>query len=454
MVNGRFAGFADVLRGWHSPQSRAGPPPPPSGPDRRGRPAAGTRSDPARLRRQVPGGGQAQRRRRHQQGHQGYSGGGFVDRYGAPGATTAFRVDVAKKGTYDVGLRYANGPHPFHGDKKISLYVNGDKVRQTVLPPTADWDTWATRSERLTLRKGVNTIAYRYDDGDDGHVNLDMIHLNRPGERIDLFDGGSLSQWQHTDGRAVEWPRTEGGSVEVCCGDIRTKRNFGDHRLHVEFRVPALPDDVTGQDRGNSGVYLQNRYEVLSVTGLFAVGHQAAGFEVLAVSYLVAVYGAVRAGHRAVALAASLGLLAVLHLTALVSRDGAVREVVAQARNTLELAWLIAAFAAGEAVRQAERRADEAERTREETARRRADEERLRIARGCTTRSPTRSRSSRCSPRSPSTWPGGGASRCRRPCWRSRRPAGRRAGSCARPSRLCATTTPPRRTDSTTSRTW
>ncbi|GGR21060.1 sensor histidine kinase [Streptomyces griseomycini] len=120
---------------------------------------------------------------------------------------------------------------------------------------------------------------------------------------------------------------------------------------------------------------------VLSVTGLFAVGHQAAGFEVLAVSYLVAVYGAVRAGHRAVALAASLGLLAVLHLTALVSRDGAVREVVAQARNTLELAWLIAAFAAGEAVRQAERRADEAERTREETARRRADEERLRIAR-------------------------------------------------------------------------
>ncbi|CAL9639747.1 sensor histidine kinase [Streptomyces sp. Tu 3180] len=120
---------------------------------------------------------------------------------------------------------------------------------------------------------------------------------------------------------------------------------------------------------------------VLAVTGLCAVGHQAAGFDVLAVSYLVAVYGAVRAGHRTVALAASSGLLAVLHLTALVFQDGSAREVVAQARSTLELAWLIAAFAAGEAVRQAERRADEAERTREETARRRADEERLRIAR-------------------------------------------------------------------------
>ncbi|WP_411074991.1 sensor histidine kinase [Streptomyces sp. cmx-4-7] len=120
---------------------------------------------------------------------------------------------------------------------------------------------------------------------------------------------------------------------------------------------------------------------VLAVTGLCAAGGLAAGFEVLAVSYLVAVHGAVRAGHRAVALAASAGLLAVLHLTALVLHDGSAREVVAQARSTLEIAWLIAAFATGEAVRQAERRADEAERTREETARHRADEERLRIAR-------------------------------------------------------------------------
>ncbi|EFL39890.1 two-component system sensor kinase [Streptomyces griseoflavus Tu4000] len=120
---------------------------------------------------------------------------------------------------------------------------------------------------------------------------------------------------------------------------------------------------------------------VLAVTGLCAAGHQAAGFELVAVSYLVAVYGAVRVGHRTVALAASAVLLAVLHLVALVTREGLAREVVTQARSTLEIAWLIAAFAAGEAVRQAERRAEEAERTREETARRRADEERLRIAR-------------------------------------------------------------------------
>ncbi|MER5382497.1 sensor histidine kinase [Streptomyces sp. NPDC002688] len=120
---------------------------------------------------------------------------------------------------------------------------------------------------------------------------------------------------------------------------------------------------------------------VLAVTGLCAVGYEAAGFDVLAVSYLVAVYGAVRAGHRALTVAASVSLLAVLPLTALVFRDGPAREAFAQARNVLEIAWLIAAFAAGEALRQAERRADEAERTREDAARHRADEERLHIAR-------------------------------------------------------------------------
>ncbi|MFD5326566.1 sensor histidine kinase [Streptomyces sp. NPDC127092] len=120
---------------------------------------------------------------------------------------------------------------------------------------------------------------------------------------------------------------------------------------------------------------------VLAVTGLCAVGYQAAGFDVLAVAYLVAVYGAVRAGFRAVAVTASLTMLAALQLTALALRDGPVGEVSVQARGTLEIAWLVAAFAAGEALRQAEQRAEEAERTREETARRRADEERLHIAR-------------------------------------------------------------------------
>ncbi|MFF8670004.1 sensor histidine kinase [Streptomyces sp. NPDC015242] len=120
---------------------------------------------------------------------------------------------------------------------------------------------------------------------------------------------------------------------------------------------------------------------VLAVTGLCAVGYQAAGFDVPAVAFLFAVYAAVRAGHRAVTVTASVAVLALLPVAALASGLHDTGEAFARARGALEIAWLVAAGAAGEALRQAERRADEAERTREETARRRADEERLRIAR-------------------------------------------------------------------------
>ncbi|TGB14698.1 histidine kinase [Streptomyces sp. MZ04] len=119
---------------------------------------------------------------------------------------------------------------------------------------------------------------------------------------------------------------------------------------------------------------------VLAATGLCAMGYQAAGFDVPVVAFLFAVYAAMRAGHRVVTVVASVLMLAALPLAALVSLHDT-GEAYARARGALEIAWLIAAGAAGEALRQAERRADEAERTREETARRRADEERLHIAR-------------------------------------------------------------------------
>jgi signal transduction histidine kinase len=121
---------------------------------------------------------------------------------------------------------------------------------------------------------------------------------------------------------------------------------------------------------------------VLAVTGLCAVGYQAAGFDVPAIAFLFAVYAAVRAGHRRLSVVAAVMVLAALPVAALtLPQDMTVGEALAHTRGVLELAWLVAAGAAGEALRQAERRADEAERTREETARRRANEERLHIAR-------------------------------------------------------------------------
>jgi signal transduction histidine kinase len=125
-----------------------------------------------------------------------------------------------------------------------------------------------------------------------------------------------------------------------------------------------------------------NSVTVLAVTGLCALGYQAVGFDVPAVAFLFAVYSTVRAGHHVVTVVGSVLMLVAVPFALLASpHDWAVGDAVRHTRDVLQLAWLVAAGAAGEALRQAERRADEAERTREETARRRADEERLHIAR-------------------------------------------------------------------------
>ncbi|MEV4351326.1 family 16 glycoside hydrolase [Actinoplanes sp. NPDC049596] len=194
--------------------------------------------------------------------HRGYSGIGFVAGFGSLNAATTTHVTVDKAGEYAVGLRYSNGPNPFSGPKTISVHVNDRKVKQISLPSTVTWDEWATATETLRLNKGVNKIQYRVDALDTGHVNLDLISIREPGKRIVLYDGHGLDNWQHTDGRRPEWPIIDRTATEVCCGDLRTKEAFGDYKLHVEFKVPLLPPDVTGQNRGNSGVYQQERYEI------------------------------------------------------------------------------------------------------------------------------------------------------------------------------------------------
>ncbi|MEV6966599.1 sensor histidine kinase [Hamadaea sp. NPDC051192] len=126
----------------------------------------------------------------------------------------------------------------------------------------------------------------------------------------------------------------------------------------------------------------RNPIAVLVLTGLCALGYQALQVDVAAVAFLFAVYAAVRAGHRLVTVVAAVLMLITLPIAVLLtSPEMPVRAALAHSRGALEIAWIVAAFAAGEALRQAEARADEAERTREEAALRRANQERLHIAR-------------------------------------------------------------------------
>jgi 3-keto-disaccharide hydrolase len=79
-----------------------------------------------------------------------------------------------------------------------------------------------------------------------------------------LFDGKSLEMWSKQDGKTeAHWKLVDGGAMQVeKGGNIFTKEKFGGaFKLHVEFRVPYEPNNK-GQGRGNSGVYVQGRYEV------------------------------------------------------------------------------------------------------------------------------------------------------------------------------------------------
>lgn len=95
---------------------------------------------------------------------------------------------------------------------------------------------------------------------------------------------GSGVRWTWIDahdpnGDKVKWPIVDGAmEVKAGAGNIVTKDKFKDFKLHIEFRSPFMPE-ARGQGRGNSGVYLQGRYEiqVLDSYGLQGLDNECGG---------------------------------------------------------------------------------------------------------------------------------------------------------------------------------
>lgn len=91
----------------------------------------------------------------------------------------------------------------------------------------------------------------------------DDIFIDPPADAIILFDGSNMDQWQSVGGGEAEWEIEEDGAVTVVpgTGNIETKESFGDVQLYIEWRSP-MNMEHKGQDRGNSGIFLQGRYEL------------------------------------------------------------------------------------------------------------------------------------------------------------------------------------------------
>jgi hypothetical protein len=90
-----------------------------------------------------------------------------------------------------------------------------------------------------------------------------------PSDAVVLFDGKSLDAWQAPatpwivkDGAVTAAPRAEGSPENA----LVSKASFGDVQLHLEFRSPN-PPTKTSQDRGNSGIWFMQRYEIQILDG-------------------------------------------------------------------------------------------------------------------------------------------------------------------------------------------
>ena len=84
-----------------------------------------------------------------------------------------------------------------------------------------------------------------------------------PSDAVVLFNGSSLDKWTSGNGTPAKW-KVVGGAFEVVpgSGQLSTRDAFGDAQLHIEWTSPK-PAKGTGQDRGNSGVFMADgRYEV------------------------------------------------------------------------------------------------------------------------------------------------------------------------------------------------
>lgn len=138
--------------------------------------------------------------------------------------------------------------------------------------PGAGWDQEHKTSAETKLAEDSKTLAFKLPQGElfvsDGAAKIaqgDKLagKLNKvertspslgakpPEAAVVLFDGSSAEKFK-------------GGRISddgLLMQGVTSHDKFGDFFLHMEFRTPFMPQ-ASGQGRGNSGCYLQGRYEV------------------------------------------------------------------------------------------------------------------------------------------------------------------------------------------------
>jgi hypothetical protein len=110
---------------------------------------------------------------------------------------------------------------------------------------------------------GVASAAQQKDEGPQPRV-VDPGSTNKaPSDAVVLFDGSDVSHFvRDKDGAPCRCTIENGAMACVTgVGDIVSTEKFRDAQIHLEFMPPYMPEQHS-QLRGNSGVYLQGKYEI------------------------------------------------------------------------------------------------------------------------------------------------------------------------------------------------
>lgn len=168
----------------------------------------------------------------------------------ANGAATPIALQVVAVGGDRVQLVLHRGGLPGAGS---------DGRNPTVLAARVDADV-------LQVASGPVDRVVRAGDALTGHHGAAVVWTLRRTERTSRTMGarppaGAVVLFDGKDASAFEDARVTADGLLM--EGTRTTRAFGDFSLHLEFRLPYKPDVFPGnQDRGNSGLYIFDRYEV------------------------------------------------------------------------------------------------------------------------------------------------------------------------------------------------
>ncbi len=198
----------------------------------------------------------------------GTTTGGGIDKWCSSGATKWLQVDLGSSQTvsqFIIKHAGVGGESTAWNTRDFNIQVSTNGTSWTTVSTTTA-NTASMTSHNITATQAryvrLNVTTPASDGNTAARIYEFEIYANTGNVgRITLFDGTSMNNFVGSGGAAVTWPLGNGG-VEVLGGDIRSKLAFGDFKAHVEFWLPNLPSNVTGQARANSGIYLQDRYEL------------------------------------------------------------------------------------------------------------------------------------------------------------------------------------------------